>query len=156
MNAQLVLKPGREKSVLGGHPWVFSGAVARVEGRPGPGEAVELISAQGAWLGTASFSPSSQIRARVMTMDERVPLDEALWRARIEAAVARREGARACRLVFAESDGTPGLVADRYGDTVVMQILAAGPEAHRVAIAEALLRASGARGVYERSDVDVR
>lgn len=156
MNARILLKAGREKALLNGHPWVFSGAIARVEGEPGPGDPVEVIAARGAWLGTAAYSPSSQIRARVMTRDERVPLDGALWRRRIHESVARREGAPVCRLVYGESDGLPGLVADRYGDFVVMQLLAAGPEPQRALIAEALAESAGARGVYERSDVDVR
>ena len=109
----LVLKPGREKSLLRRHPWVFSGAIGRVAGKPGAGSTVAVRSADGAFLAWAAYSPSSQIRARVWSWDEQASVDDAFLRARVAAAIARRAGLAsatdAVRLVHAEADGLPGV-----------------------------------------------
>jgi 23S rRNA (cytosine1962-C5)-methyltransferase len=156
---KLVLKAGREKSLKRRHPWVFSGAVAKVQGAPGPGETVGVWSATGEFLAVAAYSPDSQIAARVWDWDDR-EVDAAFFAERIERAVAQRRAlmgeTAAARLVHGESDGLPGIVADRYGDTVVMQLNSAGADRWREAIADALLAASGASRVWERSDADVR
>ena len=158
--ATLVLKPGREKSLAHRHPWIFSGAIDRVEGTPGPGATVAVHAHDGSFLAVAAFSPASQIRARAWTfVDE--PIDAAFFARRVRAAVDARAGmldARhdACRLVHAESDGLPGVVADRYADTLVVQLSSAGAEAWRDAIVEALVDATGATSVVERSDAEVR
>jgi 23S rRNA (cytosine1962-C5)-methyltransferase len=156
---KLVLKAGREKSLKRRHPWVFSGAVAKVQGAPGPGETVGVWSATGEFLAVAAYSPDSQIAARVWDWDER-EVDAAFFGERIGQAVAQRRAlmgeTAAARLVHGESDGLPGIVADRYGDTVVMQLNSAGADRWREAIADALLAASGASRVWERSDADVR
>ncbi len=159
--ATLVLKPGREKSLLRRHPWVFSGAVAKVKGNPAPGETVAITDARGRFLAWAAYSPSSRIRARVWSWQESEVVGPDFFRRRIAAALARRKpwlGADtdAYRLVFAEADGLPGLIADRYADTVVVQFLSAGAEAWRETIADALLEATGAARLYERSDAEVR
>ena len=156
---KLILKAGREKSLKRRHPWVFSGAVAKVQGTPSPGETVEVWSATGEFLAVAAYSPDSQIAARVWDWDDR-PIDAAFFGERIERAIAQRRALMgepgAARLVHGESDGLPGIVADRYGDTVVMQLNSAGADHWREAIADALLAASGASRVWERSDADVR
>jgi 23S rRNA (cytosine1962-C5)-methyltransferase len=156
---KLILKAGREKSLKRRHPWVFSGAVAKVQGAPGPGETIGVWSATGEFLAVAAYSPDSQIAARVWDWDER-EVDAAFFGERIERAVAQRRAlmgeTAAARLVHGESDGLPGIVADRYGDTVVMQLNSAGADRWREAIADALLAASGASRVWERSDADVR
>ena len=159
--ARLVLKPGREKSLRHRHPWIFSGAIERVEGSPQPGDAVAVTGPDGEPLAWAAWSPSSQIRARVWSFDASARIDEAFLAARLEAAVARRaplldEGHDACRLVHSESDGLPGLVVDRYGDTAVVQLLSAGAERWRDFWPGALAKAAGVRAVYERSDAEVR
>ena len=157
---RLILKPGREKSLRHRHPWIFSGAIERVDGEPGMGETVEVLARDGAFLARAAYCPSSQIRARVWSFDAAETIDAAFIRRRLEAAIARRSivrpGSSGLRLVHGESDGLPGLVADRYGDVVVAQLLSAGAERWRPAWGEALAHASGARCVYERSDVEVR
>ncbi|PWB79143.1 MAG: 23S rRNA (cytosine(1962)-C(5))-methyltransferase RlmI [Holophagae bacterium] len=158
----LWLHRGRERSLKRHHPWVFSGAVARVDGAPGPGDTVDLRSADGELLARAAFSPHSQIRARVWTfVDE--PVDEGLIARRLAAAVAARGGpaagapdAAACRLVYAESDGLPGVIVDRYADTLVVQLLTAGAEHWRATIAGLLPGVTGVQRVWERSDVEVR
>ena len=160
--SRLILKPGKEKSLLRRHPWIFSGAVARVEGDPQSGETVAVHAAQGGFLAHAAFSPQSQIRARAWSFVEGERIDAAFFRRRVADALAWRRAspglrdASALRLLHGESDGLPGLVVDRYGDTLVAQFLAAGTEAWRAAIADALLAASGCARLYERSDADVR
>jgi 23S rRNA (cytosine1962-C5)-methyltransferase len=159
---QLILKPGREKSLLRRHPWIFSGAVARVQDAPDMGDSVVVRSAGGEFLGWAAYSPASQIRARVWSWLEAEPIDGDLLRARLRRAVAAREhllraeDGDALRLAHGESDGLPGVVADRYGDVVVLQLLSAGAERWRGELADAVRELSGCACVYERSDADVR
>ncbi|MFN0162480.1 MAG: class I SAM-dependent rRNA methyltransferase [Burkholderiales bacterium] len=155
----LVLKPGRDKSLKRRHPWVFSGAIERVEGTPALGATVQVRSGEGTPLGLAAYSPHSQIRARMWSFaaDERI--DAAWFKRRIAAAVARRAGldpAAGVRLVHAEADGLPGLIVDRYADLAVVQLLSAGCEHWRDAIVAALVEATGVARVYERSDTDSR
>lgn len=156
------LKPGREKSVLRRHPWIFSGAVARVKGDPHQGETVEVVNPNGTQLGQAAYSPHSQIRVRMWTFgtDEQVDLD--LFRKRLTAAQSIREGLRipertnAYRMVFAESDGLPGLIADRYGNAVILQSLTAGSEYWKDELTDLLIETAGVETIYERSDAEVR
>ncbi|MBL8386350.1 MAG: class I SAM-dependent methyltransferase [Burkholderiales bacterium] len=157
--ADLILKPGREKSLRRQHPWVFSGAVAELRGTAAPGDTVRVCDARGQPLAQAAYSPSSQIRARAWTFDAGARVDAGFLAARIEAAVRRRgriDPGGAARLVHGESDGLPGLIADRYADLLVVQYLSAGAERWREEIADALLRATGLARLYERSDADVR
>jgi 23S rRNA (cytosine1962-C5)-methyltransferase len=131
---QLILKAGREKSLARCHPWVFSGALARVQGDPESGDSVTVRAAGGEFLAWAAYSPASQIRARVWSWAEAEPVDADLLRARLARAMAARahllsaDASDALRLVHGESDGLPGVVADRYGDVVVLQLLSAGAE----------------------------
>jgi 23S rRNA (cytosine1962-C5)-methyltransferase len=156
----LILKPGKEKSLLRRHPWVFSGAIARVEGDPGVGETVRVIGSDGALLALAAFSPQSQIRGRAWSWDAEEAIDAAFFRRRLRAALDYRATMRiesdAVRLVHGESDGLPGLVVDRYGDHLVAQFSSAGVDAWREAIADALMELTGVANIYERSDADVR
>ena len=158
----LNLKPGREKSVLHRHPWIFSGAVARVTGEPQPGETVLVRSSAGEALAWAAYSPASQIRARVWSWEVDRPVDEDLFQERIGKALAIRRAVipegetNTLRLVNAESDGLPGLIVDRYADWLVLQSLTAGTDAWREPICRALSEQTGVAQIYERSDVDVR
>jgi 23S rRNA (cytosine1962-C5)-methyltransferase len=162
MLAEIRLKPGREKSLLRRHPWVFSGAIAKVEGKPTAGDTVQINDSQGNFLARAAYSPHSQIRARVWTWDAMEEVDADLLNRRLARAFAARSllpelsGAEAMRLVHAESDGIPGFVADLYGDTLVVQLLSAGAERWKDVLADTCLLLSEATRVYERSDVDVR
>jgi 23S rRNA (cytosine1962-C5)-methyltransferase len=156
---RLVLKAGRDKSLRHRHPWIFSGAIERVEGAPASGDTVAVVAPDGAFLAWAAYCGESQIRARAWSFDAADTIDEAFLEARLAAAIARRERlveGDAMRLVHGESDGLPGLVADRYGDTVVVQVLSAGAERWRAFWGPALARLTGARCVYERSDAEVR
>jgi 23S rRNA (cytosine1962-C5)-methyltransferase len=160
MVAQVILKPGKERSLLRAHPWVFSGAIARAPKDVRSGETVAICRADGRALALASYSPSSQIRARVLSFDPAQTIDASFFEQRLSKALLERElmplSSNAYRWVHGEADGLPGLIVDRYGDVVVAQFLAAGAEAHKAGIAQALLALSGAGVVYERSDADVR
>ena len=159
-NARVVLKAGREKSLRHRHPWVFSGAIEKVEGQPGRGDTVAVVARDGAFLAWAGFNPDSQIRARVWSFEPRDVIDEAFLRTRLAASIARRAvvrpGSDSVRLVHGESDGLPGLIIDRYADVAVVQIAAAGPERWRAMWGPAIAEACGVSAVYERSDVEVR
>lgn len=161
----LQLKPGREKSLLRRHPWIFSGAIARAQGErgePESGETVQVLDARGAFLARGAYSPKSRIRARVWTWDEGEEIEAVFFRRRLQRALALRESivdrqeTDAYRLVNAESDGLPGLFVDRYGELLVMQVASSGPERWREAILEALAELTGLQQVYERSDLEVR
>jgi 23S rRNA (cytosine1962-C5)-methyltransferase len=159
---RVIVKPGREKSLLRRHPWVFSGAIARVEGNPGAGETVEVCSTDGAFLGWGAFSPLSQIRVRIWSFDRETPIDPGFFRRRLSAALALRrdlvpaQETNALRLVHGESDGLPAVVVDRYGDTLVLQLGSCGAEAWRGCLTEQLVALTGAARVYERSDGEAR
>lgn len=158
----LFLRPEREKSLYRRHPWIFSGAAARCEGDPQAGETLAVRDSQGRFLAWAAYSPQSQICARVWSWDEAEQIDEAFFRRRLQQAIAARQpflshwNSDALRLAHGESDGLPGLVVDRYGDTLVAQFLSCGAERHRDLIADLLMEISGAARLYERSDVEVR
>jgi 23S rRNA (cytosine1962-C5)-methyltransferase len=157
----LRLKPGRDKSLRQHHPWIFSGAIASPDAPLASGATVDVVSASGAFLARAAYSPVSQIRARVWTFDPRETVDNAFFARRVARAVAARTAMldprhTGCRLVHGESDALPGIVADRYADTIVVQLSSAGGEHWRDAIVDALARATGVACIYERSDADVR
>ncbi len=143
------------------HPWIFSGAIGAVRGSPAGGEAVEIHSASGEWLARGFYSGESQIRVRVATWDSEQPLDTPWLRTAIERAVAGRAGLAdgpdgACRMVFSEADGLPGLIVDRYGPYLSVQMLTQAMAVRADAVTVALAELFDPRGIYERSDADVR
>ncbi len=161
----LRLKAGRERSLRRRHPWVFSGAIDAVTGPLVSGATVRVEAAEGAFLAWAAYSANSQIRARVWSFEQALYPDAALIAARISAALAHRrqwldasclapEGAY--RLVHGESDGLPGVIVDRYGKVLVMQLLSAGAEHWRAVLIQALLQQTGCSVLVERSDTDAR
>ena len=158
---RLRLKPGREKSLRLRHPWIFSGALATDDASHEHGITVDVHTADGAFMARAAYSPVSQIRARVWTFDAHEPIDAAFFARRVNRAVAERTpmqdaGHTGCRLIHGESDGLPGVIADRYADTIVLQLSSAGAERWRETIITALVGATGAACIFERSDADVR
>ncbi len=159
--ATLILKAGREKPLLQRHPWVFSGAIARISGSPAPGDVVDVADANGRFLARATFNPHSQIQARILTWEE-ISIDDAFWQQRLAQAIHNRTrlqlhpATTACRLVYAESDGLPGLIVDRYGDYLVMQCLTLGIERRKEQLARLLADLLQPVGIWERSDADVR
>ena len=161
-NPTVWLKPGREKSLRRLHPWVFSGAIERVDGQAQAGATVDIVGSSGGFCARGAYSPTSQIRARVWTFEASEAIDAAFFRRRLARAVESRRrlgllhAHGACRLVFSESDGLPGLIVDRYGEYLVCQFLSAGAEAWRATIVELLGELCAPRGIYERSEGGAR
>lgn len=159
---KIILRKGREKSLLRRHPWIFSGAVERIEGDPRSGETVKVSASNGDFLAWAAFSPASQITGRVWSFDENDNIDKEFFRRHIEKAKTLREqlGVSSpdggCRLIFSESDELPGVIVDRFGKFLILQLLSAGAEFHRENIVDALWELCDPDGIYERSDVSIR
>jgi len=169
--ANVVLKKGRAAPVIRRHPWVFSGAIHRVEGDPADGDVVDVRDAGGNWLARGTLNTRSQIRVRILTWHQDDVIDAGFWRRRLEQAIHGRRAlglgadsagtpaTTAYRLVHAESDYLPGLMVDRYADWVLVQFLTLGVDRRRELIVDNLvdlLEVEGIRGIYERSDVAVR
>ena len=159
--ANVILKPGREKSLLRRHPWIFSGAIQYADENIASGSTVNLLSYDKQFLARASYSPTSQIRARVWTF-ENDEVDKEFFRKKIRSAIDARyaifdtRSTDAVRLIYAESDGIPGLIVDRYGDILILQSLTTGSEYWKETFADVLLEETGLSTIYERSDADVR
>ncbi|HUM70134.1 MAG TPA: class I SAM-dependent rRNA methyltransferase, partial [Chloroflexota bacterium] len=162
INGKIILKAGRDKPVRQRHPWVFSGAIAGVEGEPAPGDLVLVADRNGRALATAYTNPHSQIRARILSWDVNEAIDAAFWQRRLARAIQARQllalepQTTAYRLVNAEADGLPGLVVDRYGRFLVLQCLTLGIDRRKTLLAELLADLVQPEGIIERSDVDVR
>jgi len=152
------LKPGKERSLLRRHPWVFDSAIAR--GGADPGETVRIEAHDGSFLAWAAFSPASRIRARCWSFEQAQRIEPAFFEARVAEAVRARErfgiDSDGLRLVHGESDGLPGLIVDRYGDTLVAQFLSAGAQRWKAVLTDALLKVTGLARLYERSDTSSR
>lgn len=157
--ADLVLKAGREKSLIRRHPWIFSGALDALKGQVHPGETVRVLSSRQEFLAWASVNPASKIIARVWSFDEADTIGPDFFQKRLEQAFSMRKAFKpdgACRLVFAESDNLPGVIIDRYQDTLVAQFLTAGADFWKENLAQLALAISGTKRLYERSDAEVR
>ncbi len=158
----IVLAADREKSLHRRHPWIFSGAIARVDGAPVNGATVALRSANGEFLAWAAYNTDSQISARVWSWQENETIDANFFRRKIGGALAARDtlsiadDSSGMRLIHAESDGLPGLIVDQYGQVLVMQIGSAGAEFWRETIADILQNLCAPICIYERSDSDSR
>lgn len=154
----LRLKEGKERSLQRRHPWIFDSAIAK--GGGDAGETVRVESHDGQFLAWAAFSPASKIRARAWSFDASQRIDAAFFAAAVHQAIAARSrfaiASDSLRLVHGESDGLPGLIVDRYGDTLVAQFTSAGVERWKAVIADALLAATGLTKLYERSDASSR
>ncbi|MEP6825238.1 MAG: class I SAM-dependent methyltransferase, partial [Ramlibacter sp.] len=152
------LKDGKERSLLRRHPWIFESAIAR--GGADAGETVRVESHSGQFLAWAAFSPASKIRARVWSFAESQRIDAPFLIAACARAVSARANfdiqSDAMRLAHGESDGLPGLIVDRYGDTLVAQFLSAGAERWKAVLEDALLAETGLSRLYERSDTGAR
>ncbi|MGE0330664.1 MAG: class I SAM-dependent rRNA methyltransferase [Ramlibacter sp.] len=152
------LKPGKERSVLRRHPWIFDSAIAR--GGADAGETVRVESSEGQFLAWGAYSPASRIRVRAWSFDEKQRIDVAFFSQACARAIRARSRmaieSDGLRLVHGEADGLPGLIVDRYGDTLVAQFLANGVERHKGVLADALLRETGLERLYERSDASSR
>jgi 23S rRNA (cytosine1962-C5)-methyltransferase len=158
--ARLVLKAGREKAVRHRHPWIFSGAVERIIGDPSPGDTLDIVDSKGVWLARAGYSPHSQIIARIWTWEKDQTIDRRFFKNALLPAASLRRPLKSYtdgyRMVHAENDGLPGIVADRYGGFLVVQFLSAAAERWKHELAGLFSEIEGIKGVYERSDADVR
>ena len=156
---RLMLRKNQDRRVRGGHPWVFSNEVAEVQGAPADGDLVEVVDFRGAFLGRAYYNRRSLICARLITRG-RDAVDEAFFVRRIERALKLREavypGAAAARLVYGESDQLPGLVVDRYGDWLAVQVLTLGIEVRAALVRAALEQVLRPRGVMRIADSALR
>ncbi|MDN5681569.1 MAG: 23S rRNA (cytosine(1962)-C(5))-methyltransferase RlmI, partial [Ewingella sp.] len=162
MTARLFLAKGREKSLLRRHPWVFSGAVTRVEGKANSGDTIDIVDSHGKWLARGAYSPSSQIRARVWTFRQDEDIDIEFFVRRLQQAqswrnwIAKRDGLDGYRLIAGESDGLPGITIDRFQNFLVLQLLSAGAEYQRAPLLAALQKCYPECAIWDRSDVAVR
>jgi 23S rRNA (cytosine1962-C5)-methyltransferase len=158
--ATLVLRPGKDRSLIHRHPWLYPGSIGRIDGRPVGGDLVRVVAADGRFMAWGAYSPASTLRARMWSFREEEFPDDPWLEARLAQAIARRDGlvsrSNALRLVFGEADRLPGLVVDRYDQQLVVQFLAAGVEARRKAIIGALARLTGCAAIHERSDAATR
>lgn len=151
------LRRGREQRVLGGHPWIFRSDIEREDGAA-DGLPVRVLTSAGRFLAMAVYNPRSQISLRILSRRDE-PVDGAFIRGRVRRAVDYRRrfaDLGSCRLIFAESDGLPAVIADKFGDVIVVQILCLGMERFKADIVDALVKELSPRGVYERNDVPVR
>ncbi|MDX1705495.1 class I SAM-dependent rRNA methyltransferase [Pseudidiomarina sp.] len=160
MPATIHLSPGKEKSLRRLHPWVFSGAIARVKGSPADGETVSVHSSTGDWLGYGAWSSRSQIRVRIWSFNQSDQINDQFFADRIGAAIELRNSlsinSNAWRVVAAESDELPGITIDKYDNWLVCQLLSTGAERWRDSIVTALRSYFPDCNIFERSDVDVR
>jgi 23S rRNA (cytosine1962-C5)-methyltransferase len=154
----ITLRHGKERLLERHHPWVFESSVGT--GKADPGETVRVQTADGRFVGWAAYSPSSMIRLRFWSFVEDERIDRAFIERRIARAIAMRArlaiASDSMRLIHGEADGLPGLIVDRYADTLSAQFLSVGAERWKAVIADALLAATGLTRIYERSDANVR
>lgn len=157
MSARIIIKPNREKPIINQHPWIFSGAIDAVQGNPAPGDIVDVVGKSGKFLARGYWNPKSQIQVRILTWQDE-EISDGWWRRMIQRAVDTRspQPDAACRLINAENDWLPGLVVDVYADYAVLQALTLGIDQRKQMLARLLAEVLGVKGIYERSDVDVR
>ncbi len=157
----LLLKNGREKSVLLHHPWIFASAISEITGNVTSGDVIRVVSSDGKPLGLASYSEKSQIRGRILTWNPVEDINKDFYKNRLINSIKKRDFVRnsncnSYRLVFGESDGLPGLIIDQYDETIVFQLLTAGMDRERKLICELIEEIFPDFNIFERSDADVR
>ena len=158
----VILKKSADSFIKRKHPWIFSGAIEKVQGMPSNGETVQILASDKKLVGFGSYSPKSQIRVRVWSFNPEEKIDPDFFKRKIVNASELREKSiatsitNAYRIINAESDGLPGLIVDKYSDFLVCQFLSAGAEYHKEIIVEILEDIFKPAGIFERSDVEVR
>ena len=154
---RVVIKAGRDKPIKQHHPWVFSGAIDRLDEAIENGAIVDVTSRRGEFLARGYLNRRSQIAVRLLTWNEAEAIDAGFWARRLARSIELRDKSQpAQRLVNAESDGLPGLVVDRYNDWLVIQVLTFGLNQVKDIVVDRLNELLKPQGIYERSDVDVR
>ncbi|MBW7473725.1 class I SAM-dependent rRNA methyltransferase [Paenibacillus oenotherae] len=157
--AKAVLQKERKKRLEQGHPWVYASEIARMDGESSPGDLVDVVNHQGRYLATGYWNPKSQLTVRIVSYKPLQAMDEAYFRERFQQCKLHRErfvAGNDCRLVYGEADFLPGLIVDRFGGVLVVQLLTLGMDIHRESIVNALIHVFAPTGIYERSDVSVR
>lgn len=157
----IILKKTKEKAVLQRHPWVFSGALAQVKGKPQNGDVVKVLDADADFLAYGYYNDQSRVAVRLLDWDENATIDEQWWKAKIEAAIKAREHLQnndttTCRLIFSEADYLPGLIVDRFGDYLALQILTSGIEQVKETIVNTLSTLLNVKGIIDKSDASAR
>ncbi|MRX47371.1 class I SAM-dependent rRNA methyltransferase [Pedobacter puniceum] len=157
----IILKKTKEKAVLQRHPWVFSGALAQVKGKPQNGDVVKVLDADADFLAYGYYNDQSRVAVRLLDWDENATIDEQWWKAKIEAAIKAREHLQnndttTCRLIFSEADYLPGLIVDRFGDYLALQILTSGIEKVKETIVNTLSTLLNVKGIIDKSDASAR
>jgi 23S rRNA (cytosine1962-C5)-methyltransferase len=156
------LKKGKEKAVKQLHPWVFSGAVESIKGKPENGEIITVTDNQGEFLAYGFFNDQSRVAVRLLEWDQQVEIDEQWWRMRLRKAVNARkdlmadENTNTYRLIFSEADFLPGLIVDRFADYLSVQILTSGIERNKEIILDELQQLLNPAGIFDRSDASAR
>lgn len=157
---RVYLQRKRRRRLEQGHPWIYQTEVAHIEGDPQPGDLVDVYNHQGVFLARGYINPRSQILVRVLTYDPDEAIDVGFFVRRLEQAKRHRErflaDTSSCRMVYGEADFLPGLIVDKFGDVLVVQLLTYGMDARRDLIREALIEVFRPRGIYLRNDVPVR
>ena len=158
----VILKKGKEKAVLHRHPWVFSGAVERVNGKPENGDIVRLLNAKSDFMAYGFYNGQSRVALRLLEWDGHVEVDEQWFREKVAAAVAGRSNllvngiTNTCRLIFSESDYLPGLIVDKYADHLAVQVLTSGMEKIMPVIIDELQRLLNPESIFDKSDASSR
>ena len=159
---RIIIKKGKEKAIRQWHPWIFSGAIEKISGKPQNGEVVEVADFQDNFLAYGFYNAQSRVAVRALSWSKDLPVDESFWRRRIRQAVeARRhlldsEHTNACRLIFSEADFLPGLIVDRYADFLSVQILTSGMEEVKSVWIDELQKLLKPKGIFDRSDANAR
>jgi 23S rRNA (cytosine1962-C5)-methyltransferase len=158
----VILKKGKEKAVLHRHPWVFSGAIEKVNGKPANGDIVRLMNAQGGFMAYGFYNDQSRVALRLLEWDEEVTVDDHWFRRKVALAVAGRNDILAsghtntCRLIFSESDYLPGLIVDKYAGYLAVQVLTSGIENVMPVIIDELQRLLKPESIFDKSDASSR
>lgn len=159
---RISIKKGKEKAIRQQHPWIFSGAIEKISGKPQNGEVVEVADFQDNFLAYGFYNAQSRVAVRVLSWDSNQKIDADWWRMRIRQAVnARRDllestDTNACRLIFSEADFLPGLIVDRYADFLSVQILSSGMEQFKSSWLDELQQLLTPKGIFDRSDANAR
>ncbi|HEX8019937.1 class I SAM-dependent rRNA methyltransferase [Mucilaginibacter sp.] len=153
----VILKKGKEKAVLQRHPWVFSGAIEKVKGKPANGDVVQLLNAQGEFMAYGFYNDQSRVTLRLLEWNKDVQVDEAWFREKVATAVKSRDsilatGTNTCRLIFSESDYLPGLIVDKYAGHLAVQVLTSGIQNVMPVIIDELKKLLNPESISDKSD----
>ncbi|WP_129716818.1 class I SAM-dependent rRNA methyltransferase [Pedobacter sp. SYP-B3415] len=158
---EVILKKGKEKAAIQRHPWVFSGAVEKIKGSPEDGDVIRLVAFDKEFLGYGFFNSRSRIAVRLMEWNEERQIDDTWFESRVAQAVSARRSllndqTDTCRIVFSEADFLPGLIVDKYGDFLSLQILSAGMEKKKSLLINILVKELQPKGIFDKSDASAR